>query len=383
MNWKIEGLKRFDGIFGRLACSAAKLIAAPRKYEDTDSPRILVIRPGGIGDAVLLFPALKELKKRYPECVIDILAEKRNSGIFSLCPYINSVICYDDKPPSGIFSAIRGKYDIVIDTEQWHRLTAAVSYLTGAPVRAGFQTNERSGLYSHPAPYSQSDYEARSFLNLVSAVTGEQYEFNPEEPFVLVDLSGSGDIDSLLNDFKKRKKAIVGIFAGATVNERRWGTKNFGELTKGLTDDGFGVVLLGGKVDLDNSADIREISGAENLIDFTGETTLAETAYILSQLNLLVSGDTGLMHIACGVGTATVALFGAGIEEKWAPNGKSHVAINKHLSCSPCTKFGYTPSCPYGVKCLSDITVEEVSLAVQKRLTGRKRKRKATKGSPV
>ena len=381
MNWRIEGLKRFDGIFGRLACSVSRLVAAPRVAEFNENPKILVIRPGGIGDAVLLFPALKELRSSFPESQIDVLAEKRNSGIFPLCPDINNIILYDKSPHSTLYSVIKGKYDIVIDTEQWHRLTAALSYMTGAPIRVGFETNERVMLYSVNVPYNQLDYEARSFLNLASAVTGEQYEFKPDESFVPVDSSGSGDIDSALTEFKKGKKgkkALVGIFAGATVNERRWGARNFGELTKELLEDGYGAVLLGGKVDLENSAAIREISGAENVIDFTAKTTLAETAYILSQLDLLISGDSGLMHIAYGVGTPTVSLFGAGIEEKWAPQGKRHVAINKHLSCSPCTKFGYTPSCPIGVKCLRDITVEGVVLTVQKRLSGRKRNRKET-----
>ena len=360
MNWKIEGLKRVDGIFGKLACSASRLIATPRITQDTKSPKILVIRPGGIGDAALLFPALKELRGSYPESVIDVLAEKRNSGIFSLCPDINNIILYDNSPHSTLYSVIRGKYDIVIDTEQWHRLTSALAYMTGAPVRVGFQTSERAELYSHKVPFSQSDYEARSFLNLASAVTGKEHEFEPDNPFVPIDSSGSEKIDSALSEFKKGKKALVGVFAGATVNERRWGAQNFGEVTKGLTDDGFGAVLLGGKVDLENSSEIKSKSVSENVKDYTAKTTLAETAYIISQLDLLISGDSGLMHIAYGVGTPTVALFGAGIEAKWAPAGKDHIAVNKHLSCSPCTKFGYTPSCPYNVKCLNEITVEEV-----------------------
>jgi len=77
-----------------------------------------------------------------------------------------------------------------------------------------------------------------------------------------------------------------------------------------------------------------------------------------------VSGDTGLMHLAYGVGTPTVSLFGAGIQEKWAPPGVNHLTINKHVPCSPCTKFGYTPSCPYGVRCLGEVTVEEVRESV-------------------
>jgi ADP-heptose:LPS heptosyltransferase len=375
MNWKIEGLKRVDGIFGKLACSASRLIATPRITQDTKSPKILVIRPGGIGDAVLLYPALRELRAEFPESLINVLAEKRNSGVLAFCPYVDNVILYDERSLSRLNAVIRGMYDIVIDTEQWHRLTAALAYMTGAPVRAGFQTNERVKLYSVKVPYNQDDYEALSFLNLVSAVTEKHYEFKQNEPFIPLDLINSSGIDSSLGDFRKNKKALVGIFAGATVPERRWGVSKFAELTKKLAAMGMGAVILGGKEDLENSSEIKSTSGSENVIDYTAKTTLAETAYIISKLDLMVSGDTGLMHLAYGVGTPTVALFVAGIEEKWAPQGKNHIAINKRLSCSPCTKFGYTPPCPYDVKCLNDITVEEVLLTVQKIHSGRKKKK--------
>ncbi len=368
MNFKIEGLKRLDGVFGRLACSASRLFVTPRRTEDTDSPKILVIRPGGIGDAVLLYPALRELRTSFRSSDITVLAEKRNAEILKCCPYIDNVNLYDERPHSRIYNVIRGKYDIVIDTEQWHRLTASLSYMTGAPVRVGFGTNERAELYNYPVPYSHGDYEARSFLNLVSAVTEREYEFQADEPFMQVDALKSGDIDSSLSELKNSGKAVIGVFAGATVPERRWGVQKFGELLRELADEGLGMVILGGKGDLEDSSVIRDISGAGNSLDYTGKTTLQETAYIISRLDLLVSGDTGLMHIAYGGGTPTVALFGAGIERKWAPAGKDHIAINKHMSCSPCTKFGYTPACPYNVKCLSDITVEEVSLAVRELL---------------
>ena len=65
MNWKIEGLKRVDGILGGLGCAVSKLLVSPRAGTDKDNPAILVIRPGGIGDAVLLYPALAELRNGF------------------------------------------------------------------------------------------------------------------------------------------------------------------------------------------------------------------------------------------------------------------------------------------------------------------------------
>jgi ADP-heptose:LPS heptosyltransferase len=66
------------------------------------------------------------------------------------------------------------------------------------------------------------------------------------------------------------------------------------------------------------------------------------------------------MHIGYGLGIKVLALFGPGREKKWAPQGKNCTVVNKHLPCSPCTTFGYTPKCRNNAACMSAITVEEV-----------------------
>ncbi len=359
MNWKTEGLKRLDGALGKIACSASRFIVSPRKKCEGESRKILVIRPGGIGDAVLLFPALSELRNHYKDHTIDVLAEKRNSGIFAACPYIDGLLLYDRKPHETLYGVITGGYDIVIDTEQWHSMTAALSYLTRAPERIGFGTNERAGLYTRKVPYSHDDYEVFSFLNLVTALTGEEYEFDKARPFLPI--PGQHDaVSSAISEFRKGKRAVVGIFTGATVPERRWGASNFAELAEKLSRENIGSVLVGGESE---KSDVREFARARengSLLDFIGKTKLNETAAVISELDLLISADTGLMHIAYGVGTPTLSLFGAGIQKKWAPPGDDHAAINRNEPCSPCTRFGYTPKCPYGVRCLTGISVEVV-----------------------
>ena len=76
-----------------------------------------------------------------------------------------------------------------------------------------------------------------------------------------------------------------------------------------------------------------------------GMTSLAETAAVIQKCALLVSGDSGVLHIAAGLGVPTVSIFGPGRVEKWAPQGEHHVVVTKRLTCSPCTMFGTTPPC--------------------------------------
>ncbi|MFH1027028.1 MAG: glycosyltransferase family 9 protein, partial [Pseudomonadota bacterium] len=104
-------------------------------------------------------------------------------------------------------------------------------------------------------------------------------------------------------------------------------------------------------------------------LNLAGKTSLQDTAAIMDRSALLVSGDSGVLHIAAGLGKPTVSLFGPGRSEKWAPQGDRHIVINRQLPCSPCTTFGTTPSCPRDAECLRSITPDEVANAVTMLLT--------------
>jgi ADP-heptose:LPS heptosyltransferase len=104
-------------------------------------------------------------------------------------------------------------------------------------------------------------------------------------------------------------------------------------------------------------------------LNLAGLTSLAETAAVIHKSSLLLSSDSGVLHIAVGLGKATVSLFGPGRAKKWAPQGEQHIVINKGLACSPCTTFGTTPPCSIDARCMREITVDEVVNAVTMLLT--------------
>ena len=321
---------------------------------------ILMIRPGGIGDAVLIIPAIDSLKKTYPKATITVLAERRNGGIFSLAPAVDRVLLYDR--PGDLLRAIRGGCDVVIDSEQWHYLSAVVARLTKAAVSTGFATNEREKLFTNPVKYSHDDYEVDSFYRLLAPLGISKPE-NIEQPFLTVPEEAIGKVMTLLSDLAG--KAFVAIFPGASIPERRWGIDKFGDVAKRLHQRGISVVVVGGREDM--SAGDRIIAGGD-VFNLAGKTSLVETAAVIGKSALLLSGDSGILHIAVGLGKPTVSLFGPGIAKKWAPRGPRHAVINKNLPCSPCTRFGYTPKCPINARCMSDITVNEVVEAVEKLL---------------
>jgi len=350
-------LKYSDKLIGALL---TRLLTTPLSQPIRKPQNILVIRPGGIGDAVLLIPAIRYLKKCYPDAKITILGEKRNSAIFSLCSSVDKTIHYDKLRE--LFTAIRCGYDMVIDTEQWHRLSAVVARFTGAPLIIGYGTNERKKLSTRTVPYSHSDYEVDSFFNLLASIGIAR----PDEittPFLVIPEDARQNAESMLG--KLVDKPFVAIFPGASVTERRWGVDKFGEVAARLVRQGISVVVIGGKEDV---ADSEKIFAGKFGLNLAGKTSLAETAAVIDKSILLVSGDSGILHIGVGLGKSTVSLFGPGIVEKWAPRGPRHIVINKKLPCSPCTKFGYTPECPINARCMAEITVDEVVAAVEKLL---------------
>lgn len=346
----IYWLKRLDNSLGPLL---VKFYATfPKKIlKSALWPReILVIRPGGIGDAILLLPALDVLHNHFSKTSIYILAERRNAGIFECIPYIKRVFLYDRGLE--MYWAMKRDYDLVIDTEQWHRLSAIVAYLTRAPMRIGFSTNERRELFTHPIAYSHKDYEVFSFLRLLEPLM-VKIKMDLQRPFL-----------PFINTKRRLNKDAtwVAIFPGASIKERKWPKERFKEIVKWLNKEGVKIVIVGGKEDK-KLGDF--IIGDNKLnLNLVGRLSLHQTASVLTQVKLLLTTDSGVMHLAMAVGTPVVALFGPGIEDKWAPKDKRSIIINKHLPCSPCTCFGYTPPCPYNARCMRKISINEVKEAI-------------------
>ncbi len=356
-------LKKIDQMIGSFLIKAWP--TPPRSVPFTGPiSKILIIRPGGIGDAVLLVPLIEKLCQRFPSARVYVLAEKRNSVVFSLIEGVERVFHYHK--PQDLWTAIRVRYDVVIDSEQWYRLSAIVVRMIRSRMSIGFATNERKRLFTHPVDYDRDVYEARGFFNLLQPLDLAS-PLEIAHCFLSVPEADQNLADEMLKPVADRP--FVVIFPGASVPEKSWGTTRFRDLTLRLQDAGYAVVVVGGKEDVSAAAALTSETAA---LDLAGKTTLAESAGILNRCCLLISGDSGILHMGVGLGKSTVSIFGPSNADKWAPQGDRHVVINHHLPCSPCSHFGMMPTCPIGVQCIRDITVDEVFLAAQKLLNATK-----------
>lgn len=352
-DFKVSFIKRIDTLIGG---PVVNLLNPPPVPLDFLVKSILIIRPGGIGDAMLLAPAINSLLVHIPDASITILAERRNAGSFSLLPAVDKLLLYDR--PADFYQLLRSGFDLILDTEQWHRMSAVVARLVSSPLKIGFATNERRRLFTHCVPYSQDDYEAQSFLNLLKPI-GIAETFDPSSIFITLPENADKEIDTLSAPLKS---PYITIFPGASIRERRWDILKFRSLVCLLAESGINSVIIGGS---DDKCPGDTIITGTSAVNLAGRTSFAGTAALIAKSRLLVSGDSGVLHLGVGLGIPTVSLFGAGIAKKWAPRGEMHRVINRNLHCSPCTLFGTTTACPYDVRCLKEITAEDVYKVVE------------------
>ncbi len=371
VNSSVALLKQIDYIAGpfllKMAAIAFKKMKIKSKNPVTfcrscsgqDVSHILIVRPGGIGDAVLLIPSLKFFKTTMPKVKIDILCEPRNREIFMGLPWVESVLSYRNM--KDILYMTKNRYEIVFDTEQSHFLSAVFVAQFRHSFKVGFSTNGRENIYDLAIRYHHDQYEMGSFFRLFRA-TMENWpaRMSLEPPYFCPEPEEKTKVDKLISGIKR---PIACIFPGASIKQRHWPVTRWIKVAENLWEKGFGVVVLGGKNECTTTFEIAEYTCCP-VMNMCGRLSLSETAILFKKASFLISTDSGILHLGVLSELPTISLFGPGIAKKWGPRGKKHIILNKKLSCSPCTRFGETPPCPSGGKCMDVIKENDVIKAV-------------------
>ena len=352
-SWRIKSVKILDFCLG--ACWAGLLPARERTPDNVlGFKKILVIRPGGIGDAVFLLPVLTALKQHDPNIRVDVLCEKRNREIFdSQKQLVSNVYCYDSL--AEIIFLFKQNYDVVIDTEQWHYLSAIVAYYIKARHTAGFATRPlRAKLFNLKVEYGVDEYELNNFQKIFEAALGVKLKIDGlKNSFVLN--------NSLLEWAEKEvPENSVAIFSGGSIEARRLTKQQVIDLVESLIQNGKTAVLLGGKDQNQLGADLEAKFKSSSFLNYIGKTTLQESAALIKKCKLFIGTDSGLLHLANAVGTPAVGIFGSGNWQKWGMRGRGeNFSLNLH--CSPCALFGYTmPTCHGKYDCVKSIKIADI-----------------------
>jgi ADP-heptose:LPS heptosyltransferase len=356
--FKIKLIKSLDYALGSLLA-----FVLPARESQTiaieDVKNILIIRPGGIGDAVVLLPVIDTLKAQYPQINIEILCEARNAEVFlSQARWVQNVYRYDHL--NELFKVLKSRYDLVLDTEQWHYLSSFLGSFVRKNALIGFGTRPlRRKLLDVVCDYDENSYELVNFIKLVRALGIRSEALGLEEGFIVGEHLQQWASEQL-------KGENVAFLVGASIPERRLTVVQMKEIVQGIRSQGLDVVLLGGIDGRDLSIQLFKELNDAHVLNFVGCLDLSQSAALIEQCRCFVGADSGLMHLASLVGVPVVAIFGPGNEKKWAPRGEKHYLIRNPVVCSPCTHFGYTvPSCAGRVTCMRQLNLSSVIQAVQ------------------
>jgi ADP-heptose:LPS heptosyltransferase len=378
----MQALQRADHWLGRLACSLlAPLPALRRAFGAARAPAqrsVLLIKFWGIGSLQLLTPAVAAVRARHPGRELVLLTLASNRAFAEALGVFDRVLCADVSSPSWcvILARIarlvrrlrRERFAVVYDCEFFTRFSAVVTLLTGARETHGFSAPNvwRGGFHTHHVPFNRYWHVARNFRALAGGENGYQVtvsdlhaaRFAPADAARVAERLRAGGVDP------RRPYCVVNPNAGALSLERRWPRPMFAELARRLE---LPVVWIGSTSEREYTEGLRALAGKPTL-DLAGELTAAELVALLAGAALVVSNDSGPMHVAAALGTPTLGLFGPETPQMYAPIGLSTRVLYRPPPCSPCINVhdNKLASCVWGFpQCLVQIPVDEVLAAAR------------------
>lgn len=339
--------------------------------------KILVRGVNWIGDAVMTLPALRAVRKAYPDSHLGLLVKPFVAPIFEKNPSVDEIILYEKG-----FEGIIGKFKLArrLRKARFSKAilfqnafdAALISYLAGIPERIGYERDGRGKLLTEPVPFNNDDkkiHHVDYYLNLLRA-SG----INAEHSFPWIYLSLEERL-AARDDLGRLRRPILGMNPGAAYGSaKRWLPDRFAEVANWFMKDTNGsVVIFGGRdethiaQEIEKSAWIQEPERREltalSLLNLAGNTSLRDLISLISECNLFLGNDSGPMHIAYAVGTPLVALFGSTEPNLTGPLGEGNAVIKHVLPCSPC----FERTCKADdLRCMDEITSDEVYLSLKK-----------------
>ncbi|HLD42442.1 MAG TPA: glycosyltransferase family 9 protein [Candidatus Nanoarchaeia archaeon] len=364
---RYDMIKRIDRYVGSFLTSILAKIPR-RKAKIPEYPRILVIMFWGIGSNIYVLPCIREIKKRIPGSRITVLAPEKNKDLFYSNPDIDNLIFVDLDMKSlfRCFRAIVGKFDLCLDFEHWLMISCIFSYVA-APFRIGFgNLKRRARLYSQSVIFDPEKHALLNNLEFVKPLG------NGDVDDSLVRIATSEESVSFVKAFIARNritKKIVGICPGSgpAVPERRWKAERFAEIAKTLIEhSNMDIVFIGVK---EEQALIESIQ--KTIPHTTWHTCgfkLGQTIAFVDQCSLIISNDTGPVHLGASQAIPTIGLYGPESPVIFGPYGPRSISLFKPAPGYPFIKI-YEGSYkrPYpGIDCMKDISVDDVMGAVGK-----------------
>ncbi len=343
--------------------------------------RILVRGPNWLGDAVMCEPAFRGLRRLFPDAQIALLVKPAVADLFAGHPTLTRVLTYDI---NGRHAGLSGKwalagqlrrqgFDLAVLFQNAFE-AAFLTFLAGVPRRYGYETDGRSLLLSDPvaAPDRRTlVHQVRYYWDLLKplGLTGDppapELVVFPEEEQAMAERFAQGGLTAT--------DVVVGINPGSTYGEaKRWLPERFAEVTERLCrtiresrEQQVSVVIIGAKGEERLGHEIAARLSSRSLV-LSGTTTIRELMAAVKRCAMLLTNDTGPMHIAAAFQVPVVAIFGPTDWRTTSPFGGAHAIVRQPVDCAPCL----LRECPIDHRCMTRVSVDQVYEAATKQLSG-------------
>lgn len=341
--------------------------------------KILVIKLAAIGDAILLIPLLRTLKKNFPGSEITFICSQINYSVIKKIPFVDNVIDCNVhsflKNPFLFFKFIkelrREKFEIVIDAGQWERISAVIAILANADYTIGFNTKKQLKHFGYDSvvTHYRDKHELENFLDLLIPlginISGEDKKleyFLSKEDYTFA--------DNFWQKNNLENKTVICLHPGCGENgkPREWDIQNYIKLGNRLTDydENIRILITGASHEEQRCREIAE-GIHKNVINTAGKFPLDNVVALVQKAKLIVCSNTGMLHIASCVGTKTMGLHGPTNPAKWGSYNKNAVLIQSDKFCSPCLYLGHDYGCQVP-QCMAHISVDDVFIYIRKAL---------------
>lgn len=352
-------MKKLDKYIG---CPLLLFLGTIRRKKKRHSlpmkPSILLLKTAAMGDTILMDAIIQEIRSAWPQSRITFVCSGSNLGMATALDGIDEILNFEMKKPLSSLQKVRnsGRYDLLLDFAPWARINGVISWYVRADYKVGFRRRgmHRHYVYDYAVEHLDTVHELENYRNILRAahipVTGLVPEFHPTK------------VSYIKGDY-----AVFHLYpAGSSVKLRQWDRAKWIELGKRLFQMyDFKILLSGGDEDRKNAESVAAAMQALGIDaeSIAGKYNLKEMESILAQAKLLVSVNTGIMHMGAAVGVPMVALHGATSITRWGPLNDKARNVWAHEPCQPCISLGFESKCTNPV-CMQHISMGMVLNAV-------------------
>jgi lipopolysaccharide heptosyltransferase II len=327
--------------------------------QDLKPFQILIRSSNWLGDAAMSVSAVRAIKTGRPDARVTIAAPEKIAPMWKLVPEVDAIIA---TPGRQLLSSVRllrrePSFDVAILFPNSVR-AALESWLTRIPRRVGYRGHSRRWLLNQIVPVPRKpgppEHHSLRFLRIARECGADTFESDRSRADVQYP---TPNVQMAIN----RQPIKIGLCPGAEYGPaKRWLPKRFAEAAEKISAQLFVQwILFGTPRDATIGAEIAAVLG-DYCVNRVGQTTLDQLIDELRECRLLLTNDTGTMHLAALLGVPVVAIFGSTEPRLTGPLGDGHVVLRHHVECSPC----FLRECPIDFRCMKAVSVQEVANAV-------------------